>query len=174
MTITWYKRCLCITELTGIGVELPSLELNWLGILYRSRNWIGIDITGIGIELQKRNWPRLCTSAWECDPEMYYCQATSKPRLQTCSTIINKWQSFAGTAGHTVATLVTLLQHSVNASNVMDCNGLLSSKNTSNWFSEYNLQFILMLFIPEKYVICNRKRLYNFWKLRCNNVVTDD
>ena len=34
MTITWYKRCLCITELTGIGVELPSsdleLELNCL------------------------------------------------------------------------------------------------------------------------------------------------
>ena len=27
MTITWYKRCLCITELTGIGVELPSSEL---------------------------------------------------------------------------------------------------------------------------------------------------
>ena len=32
MTITWYKRCLCITEFTGIGVELPSseLELNCL------------------------------------------------------------------------------------------------------------------------------------------------
>ena len=30
--VTWYKRCLCITELTGIGVELPSseLELNCL------------------------------------------------------------------------------------------------------------------------------------------------
>ena len=27
MTITWYRRCLCITELTGIGVELPSSEL---------------------------------------------------------------------------------------------------------------------------------------------------
>ena len=26
MTIT-YKRCLCIMELTGIGVELPSSEL---------------------------------------------------------------------------------------------------------------------------------------------------
>ena len=34
MTITWYKRCLCITELTGIGVELPSseLELNCLRV----------------------------------------------------------------------------------------------------------------------------------------------
>ena len=32
ITITWYKRCLCITGLTGIGVELPSseLELNYL------------------------------------------------------------------------------------------------------------------------------------------------
>ena len=32
MTITWYKRCLCITEFSGIGVELPSseLELNCL------------------------------------------------------------------------------------------------------------------------------------------------
>ena len=34
MTITWYwyKHCLCITELTGIGVGLPSseLELNCL------------------------------------------------------------------------------------------------------------------------------------------------
>ena len=32
MTITWYKRCLCITALTGIGVGLPSseLELNCL------------------------------------------------------------------------------------------------------------------------------------------------
>ena len=30
MTITWYKRRLCITELTGIGVELPSSELNCL------------------------------------------------------------------------------------------------------------------------------------------------
>ena len=32
MTITWYKRCLCITEMTGIGVG-------------------GIAIIGIGIEL---------------------------------------------------------------------------------------------------------------------------
>ena len=53
MTITWYKRCLCITELTGIGVELPSSELelnclrdfvpeselNWKWY-YRNWNWI--------------------------------------------------------------------------------------------------------------------------------------
>ena len=52
MTITWYKRCLCITELTGIGVELPSSELelnclrdfvpeselNW-NWYYRNWNW---------------------------------------------------------------------------------------------------------------------------------------
>ena len=54
MTIAWYKRCLCITELSGIGVELssselelelnclrdfvPESELNW-NLYYRNWNW---------------------------------------------------------------------------------------------------------------------------------------
>ena len=35
-----------------------------------------------------------------------------------------------------------------------------------------NLQCLLMLFIQEKDVICNRKRHYKFWELCYNNVVT--
>ena len=45
MTITWYKRYLCITELTGIGVELPSSELE-LNCLQKG------FCTGVGIELE--------------------------------------------------------------------------------------------------------------------------
>ena len=46
MTITWYnyKRCPCITELTGIAVELPSSELEL--------NCLKGFCTGIGIELE--------------------------------------------------------------------------------------------------------------------------
>ena len=41
---------------------------NWsaLGIWYRSRNWSGIAFIGIGIELQKRNWPQLWTRFVVC------------------------------------------------------------------------------------------------------------
>ena len=45
MMITWYKRCLCITELTGIGVDLPSSELELNSLLKGF-------CTGVGIELE--------------------------------------------------------------------------------------------------------------------------
>ena len=52
-------RALTSVRVTGYVGEWNYHYRNWnliaLGILYRSRNWIGIAFIGIGIELQKRN-----------------------------------------------------------------------------------------------------------------------